>query len=162
MAFRITSPAFSDGGTIPARYSCDGENRSPRLTWSDAPEGTQSFALIVDDPDAPSGTFTHWVLFNVPGDAAELAEALPESTVGVSGQNSFGNAGYGGPCPPPGDPPHRYRFTLHALDVPSLELSRQAERQEVEAEIAGHILGTAQLVGRYQRQSGARRGATGA
>jgi Raf kinase inhibitor-like YbhB/YbcL family protein len=163
MAFRITSPAFSEGGTIPTRHSCDGENRSPRLTWSDAPDGTESFALIVDDPDAPGGTFTHWVLYNVPGDAGELAEAAAQSSVGMSGRNSFGKIGYGGPCPPPGDPPHRYRFTLHALDIPSIELSRDAEREQVEAEIEGHILGSAQLVGRYQRQAGARRGAgTGA
>jgi Raf kinase inhibitor-like YbhB/YbcL family protein len=159
MAFRITSPAFSDGGTIPARYSCDGENRSPRLTWSEAPDGTQSFALIVDDPDAPGGTYTHWVLFDVPGDVSELAEAKAQGTIGVSGRNSFGDSGYGGPCPPPGGPPHRYRFTLHALDIPTLALEPEAERQEVEAEIEGHILDTAQLVGRYQRQTGARRGA---
>jgi Raf kinase inhibitor-like YbhB/YbcL family protein len=99
------------------------------------------------------------VLYNLPAATTELPEAEPERTIGTSGRNSFGKTGYGGPCPPPGDPAHRYRFTLHALDIPSIDLARHPERQEVEAAIAGHILGTAQLVGRYQRQAGGRRGA---
>jgi Raf kinase inhibitor-like YbhB/YbcL family protein len=159
MALRITSPALSDGGTIPTRYSCDGENRSPPLTWSDAPDRTASFVLIVDDPDAPGGTFTHWVLYDVPGHTTELSEALSEGRIGLAGRNSFGRTGYGGPCPPPGDPPHRYRFTLHALDLPTLGLSKHAERAQVEAAMSGHTRAVAQLVARYQRQSGARRSA---
>lgn len=152
MAFRITSPAFADGAAIPARHTCDGEDRSPRLTSSDAPDGTRSFVLVVDDPDAPNGTFTHWVLYDIPAEAAELGENVPEGTVGTSIRNSFGRAGYGGPCPPPGDAPHRYRFTLHALDIPSLGLSADATRDQVEARMDAHILRTAQLVGMYERR----------
>jgi Raf kinase inhibitor-like YbhB/YbcL family protein len=152
MAFRITSPAFADGGGIPARHTCDGENRSPLLTWSDAPEAARSFVLVMDDPDAPNGTFTHWVLYDIPGETTELGENVPEGTVGVSGGNSFGKTGYGGPCPPAGDGPHRYRFTLHALDIPSLGLPRNAPRDEVEARIDAHVFGTAQLVGTYERR----------
>lgn len=148
MAFRISSPAFADGADIPLRHTCDGDNLSPRLTWTDVPEGTRSLALIVDDPDAPGGTFTHWVLYDIPADARELGQG---GAVGKSGRNGFGRTGYGGPCPPHGDPPHRYRFTLHALDVPSLAV-RHGTREEVGAKMEGHVRATAQLVGRYQRQ----------
>ncbi len=148
MAFRITSPAFAEGADIPLRHTCDGDNLSPRLTWTDVPEGTRSFALIVDDPDAPGGTFTHWVLYDIPGEARELGQG---GAIGKSGRNSFGRSGYGGPCPPHGDPPHRYRFTLHALDVPSVAV-RTGTREEVGAAMERHVLGTAQLVGRYRRQ----------
>jgi Raf kinase inhibitor-like YbhB/YbcL family protein len=148
MAFRITSPAFADGADIPLRHTCDGDNLSPRLTWTDVPEGTRSFALVVDDPDAPGGTFTHWLLYDMPADGRELGQG---GATGTSGRNSFGRNGYGGPCPPHGDPPHRYRFTLHALDVPSLG-ARNGTREEVNAKIQGHVIGTAQLVGLYQRQ----------
>ncbi|HEY8550809.1 MAG TPA: YbhB/YbcL family Raf kinase inhibitor-like protein [Vicinamibacterales bacterium] len=151
MPFRLTSPAFADGAGIPARHTCDGENRSPLLTWSDVPEGTASFALIMDDPDAPGGVFTHWVLYDIPADGTELGESLGESSPGVAGMNSFRQAGYGGPCPPKHDPPHRYRFALHALDVPSLGLPRHASRRDVEAAMAGHVLGVARLTGTYQR-----------
>ena len=147
MAFRIASPAFADGADIPLRHTCDGDNLSPRLTWTDVPEGTRSFALVVDDPDAPGGTFTHWLLYDMPADGRELGQG---GAVGTSGRNSFGRNGYGGPCPPHGDPPHRYRFTLHALDA-SLGV-RNGTREEVNAKLQGHVIGTAQLVGRYQRQ----------
>jgi Raf kinase inhibitor-like YbhB/YbcL family protein len=152
MAFRITSPAFADGAVIPVRYTCDGEDRSPRLTWTGAPEGTRSFVLIMDDPDAPRGTFTHWVVYDIPPDTTELAENVPDGTIGISTRNSFGRTGYGGPCPPPGDDAHRYRFTLHALDVPSLALTGKATREDVDAKMQAHVLTTAQIVGRYQRQ----------
>jgi hypothetical protein len=148
MPFTLTSPAFAEGADIPRRHTCDGENRSPRLTWRDPPAGARSFALIVDDPDAPSGTFTHWVLFNVPGGSTELPEA---ATVGRSGRNDFGKSGYGGPCPPKGHGPHRYFFKLSALDVDALKLGDGASRAQLEAAMQGHILGTAQLVGRYKR-----------
>lgn len=147
--FTFTSPAFADGATIPRRHTCDGENRSPRLTWRDPPTGVRSFALIVDDPDAPSGTFTHWVLFNVPGGSTELPEA---ATVGRSGRNDFGKHGYGGPCPPKGHGPHRYVFKLSALDVEALGAAEGAPRKAVEAAMQGHILATVQLVGRYERK----------
>jgi Raf kinase inhibitor-like YbhB/YbcL family protein len=156
MAFKLTSPAFADGADIPVRHTCDGENRSPHLAWTDPPDGTRSLALVVDDPDAPSGTFTHWLLFDIPADTRELGENVSGGGSGVlggvSGRNSFGNIGYGGPCPPPGDPPHRYRFTLYALDVPKLKVSGTLTAKELEAEISAHILDSARTVGRYQRQ----------
>lgn len=106
----------------------------------------------MDDPDAPRGTFTHWVLYDIPAETTELGEHVGDGPVGLSGRNGFGRTGYGGPCPPPGDEAHRYRFTLHALDVPSLGLSKHATREEVEAAMAGHVKATSQLVGKYQRQ----------
>jgi Raf kinase inhibitor-like YbhB/YbcL family protein len=151
MAFSISSPAFTDGADIPVRHTCDGENLSPQLSWLDVPDGTRSLALIVDDPDAPRGTFTHWVLFDVPPDASGLGENVALGTIGIAGRNSFGRSGYGGPCPPPGDNAHRYRFTLHALDMPSLALSANATREDVEAKMRGHVFGTARLVGKYKR-----------
>jgi Raf kinase inhibitor-like YbhB/YbcL family protein len=157
MAFRISSPAFADGSDIPVRHTCDGNDLSPQIAWSDVPEGTRSLALIVDDPDAPRGTFTHWVLYDIPPETNGLGEG---NTLGIAGRNSFGRSGYGGPCPPPADDAHRYRFRLHALDIPSIALSGNATREELEAKMETHVLGTAQLVGKYKRQSvpaGARR-----
>ena len=152
MAFRISSPAFADGAAIPVRQTCDGDDRSPLLTWFDAPEGTRSYVLLMEDPDAPRGTFTHWVLYDIPAVTTELGKNVPDGTVGISGRNSFGRTGYGGPCPPPGHGAHRYTFTLHALDVSSLAVAKDAARDEVEKEMAGHVLGMAQLVGKYERQ----------
>jgi Raf kinase inhibitor-like YbhB/YbcL family protein len=152
MPFTLTSPAFADGAEIPRRHTCDGDNRSPRLTWREPPTGTRSFALIVDDPDAPSGTFTHWILFDVPGGTTELPDAAPAGTVGRSGRNDFGKTGYGGPCPPKGHGPHRYFFKLSALDVEKLGQKDGAARQAVETAMQGHVLATAQLVGRYERK----------
>ncbi|HXH06460.1 MAG TPA: YbhB/YbcL family Raf kinase inhibitor-like protein [Vicinamibacterales bacterium] len=152
MAFTLTSPAFADGAFIPVRYTCDGENLSPPLQWADPPSGTRSFVLIVDDPDAPAGTFTHWVLFDLPGAERHLPEAPPQKTAGRSGRNDFGKQGYGGPCPPRGHGPHRYFFRLSALDVDSLKLAAGARRSEVEAAMKGHVLGAAQLMGRYERR----------
>ncbi|SRR6266542_2364955 len=147
MDFTLSSPAFADGAAVPARHTCDGDDISPRLTWSGAPDRTRSLALVMDDPDAPRGTFTHWVVYDLPSDLTELDEG---STQGTQGRNSFGRTGYGGPCPPPGGP-HRYRFTLYALDVPTLALAN-GTREELERKIDTHVLGTAQLMGRYQRQ----------
>ncbi|PYR90546.1 MAG: YbhB/YbcL family Raf kinase inhibitor-like protein [Acidobacteria bacterium] len=148
MEFKLSSAAFADGADIPARHTCDGEDLSPRLTWKGTPPGTRSLALVMDDPDAPRGTFTHWVVYDLPSDLTELGEG---STQGIQGRNSFGRSGYGGPCPPSGDRPHRYRFTLHALDVPTIALEH-GTREQLEAKIDTHVLGTALLVGRYQRQ----------
>ena len=148
MDFTLSSPAFADGAGIPVRHTCDGQDLSPRLTWSGTPRGTRSLALVMDDPDAPRGTFTHWVVHDLPADLTELGE---DATLGTQGRNSFGRRGYGGPCPPPGDEPHRYRFTLYALDVPTIALAN-GTREELEAKMDTHVLGTALLVGRYQRQ----------
>ncbi len=112
------------------------------------PAGTRSLALIVDDPDAPRGTFTHWVLYDLPADLRDLGEG---AAPGTAGRNSFGRTGYGGPCPPAADNAHRYRFTLYALDIPTVALEN-ATREELDGKMAEHILGTAQLVGKYQRQ----------
>lgn len=117
MALSISSPVFQEGEGIPAKYSCEGQDISLPLAWGEPPAGTNSFALIVDDPDAPGRVFTHWVLFNLPADSRELPEAVPTqpqlSSGALQGKNDFGKTGYGGPCPPPGRP-HRYQFTLYA------------------------------------------------
>ena len=153
MAFAIRSDAFDADQPIPTRFTCDGDDVSPALSWSDVPDGTQSLALIMDDPDAPRGVFTHWVLFNLPAGARSLPEGVanterPESG-GIQGRTDFGDIGYGGPCPPPGGP-HRYRFTLYALDG-LIDLGAGASKQRVLDAVEGHVLAEAQLVGSYQR-----------
>ena len=150
MTFTLTVSAFGNGGMIPAKFTCEGANVSPELHWSDAPATAKSFALIVDDPDAPAGTFTHWVLFDIPAERSSLAEG--DHTIGVAGKNDFGRVGYGGPCPPRGHGPHRYFFTLYALDMASLKLKAGADRGYVEAALRGHILAQAQYLGRYERK----------
>jgi Raf kinase inhibitor-like YbhB/YbcL family protein len=150
----LTSSTFRSNESIPARHTCDGADLSPPLSWDRVPNGTQSLALIVDDPDAPRGVFTHWILFNLSAGARELPEGVAKTerpdVGGLQGQNDFGNVGYNGPCPPPGSP-HRYRFTLYALDT-SVDLEPGASKQDLLRAIEGHILGQAQLVGTYQRQ----------
>ena len=155
MAFTLTSSAFGDGSAIPVTHTCDGVDASPPLAWSGAPAGTRSFALIADDPDAPAGSWVHWVVYNVPAAVSELPEnvAKVESLdLGGArqGRNDFRRPGYGGPCPPPG-PAHRYFFTLYALDAP-LTLKAGAQRKDVETATEGHVLGRAQLMGTYARQ----------
>jgi hypothetical protein len=154
MAFSLTSTAFDDGAPIPSDYTCDASNRSPALRWSDVPAGTRSFALIMHDPDAPRGDFTHWVLFNLPAGLQELPEGAGagQQAPGVSGVNDFSKVGYGGPCPPPGHGRHRYRFDLYALDLDRLALEPGATRAEVEAALRPHALGQAQVTGVYERQ----------
>lgn len=147
MTFTMSSTAFTAGETIPARYTCDGEDAVPPLAWSGAPAGTRSFALIVDDPDAPGRTFVHWVLFNLPAGATGLPESEKS---GEPGSTDFGKTGYGGPCPPPGKP-HRYYFKLYALDGP-LSLRRGASKADVERAMEGHVLASAQLMGTYARR----------
>lgn len=151
MSFALRSTAFSDGSTIPSRYTCDGLNLSPPLSWTGAPANTQSFVLIVDDPDAPGGTFVHWVLFDVAGKTSALPEGQPAAKLGVAGINDFGKSAYGGPCPPRGRGAHRYFFTLNALDIPSLGLPPGATLVQVNQKISGHVIGTAKLMGRYGR-----------
>jgi Raf kinase inhibitor-like YbhB/YbcL family protein len=152
--FKLSSPAFADSGSIPSKFTCQGDNVSPELNWSEAPAGTKSYALIVDDPDAPGGTFTHWVLFDIPADQQQLAEGVgPNNTgspIGVGGNNGINQTGYMGPCPPSGN--HRYDFRLYALDVPSLNLKEGASRGEVETAMKEHIVGVAETMGRYEKQ----------
>ncbi len=150
MTFTLAISAFANGSSMPAKFSCEGANVSPELRWHDSPAGTRSFALILDDPDAPAGTFTHWVLFDIPADRSNLAEGT--SAIGVMGKNDFGRTGYGGPCPPHGHGPHRYVFTLYALGIPSLKLKSGAGRREVEGALRSHILAQAQYQGRYERK----------
>jgi len=151
MAFQITSNAFSEGGWIPELHSCQGADLSPSLEWSDAPTDTRSFALVVDDPDAPAGIWCHWVLYDIPSSVHALAQGYKPGRVGVSGTNDFGKLGYGGPCPPKGGP-HRYFFKLHALDVHTLGLGTGIPRADLLRAIKGHVLAETQFMGRYQRR----------
>ena len=147
--FSVTSPAFSDGAEIPARFTADGADLSPRLDIHQAPQGTAAFALIVDDPDAPMGTWVHWVVWNIPAGTT----AIPEGGVpagSVEGRNSWGRTGYGGPSPPKGTGVHRYFFKLYALDT-ALDLPPSAGKKELLAAMKGHVLGEAQLMGTYTR-----------
>jgi Raf kinase inhibitor-like YbhB/YbcL family protein len=153
MALTVSSSAFQEGSEIPARYTCEGQDVSPALTWKEPPAGTQSFALIMDDPDAPGGVFTHWVLFNLPADSRGLSEAVPTQPQlpdgSLQGKNDFGRSGYGGPCPPSGRP-HRYQFTLYALDQ-TLDLKVSASKKQVIDAMQGHILAQGRLTGTYRR-----------
>jgi len=146
MTFTLTSPAFRNEGNVPVTFTCDGNDVPPPLSWSGQPVGTRSFALILDDPDAPGGTFTHWLLHDITPETTELSSTAAGKTL----RNSFGRSGYGGPCPPRGHGAHRYFFTLYALDVPSLSF-RGKSRQDLEKAMQGHVLGTARLMGRYER-----------
>ena len=145
--------AFVIGGDIAKKFTCDGDDVTPQLSWSNPPAGTESFALIADDPDAPSGTWTHWVAFNLPKGSGGLPENAPKVNQlprgGYQGRNDFRKVGYGGPCPPRGKP-HRYFFKLYALDGP-LSLKAGASRQELEEAMWGHILGQADWAGKYGR-----------
>ncbi len=150
----LRSPAFGDRSRIPAQYTCDGGDFSPPLSWSQPPAGTRSQALIVDDPDAPSGVFTHWLLFNIPPDRTTLQEDVSRADsvpgVGEQGTNDFGRPGYGGPCPP-GGRPHRYVFTIYALDS-TLGQGRGRTKGELLRQMSGRVLAKGQLVGLYQRR----------
>ncbi len=151
--FSLTSSAFLGGETIPSKYTCDGQDISPPLAWNDPPAGTVSFALISDDPDAPSGNWVHWVLWNIPADV----RSMPENTAKMSvltdstrqGITDFGRAGYGGPCPPSGT--HRYFFRLYALNT-ALELPQRTGKNQLLHAMKNNILATAELMGKYSRQ----------
>ena len=149
----LTSGAFINEGVIPTRHTCDGADVSPALSWTKPPEGTRSLALICDDPDAPSGVWVHWVLFNMPPETTSLGEGpLKERELkngAIQGRNDFGRIGYGGPCPPRG-PAHRYYFKLYALEV-TLPPGAGASKKELETAMAGHIVAQGQLMGRYGR-----------
>jgi Raf kinase inhibitor-like YbhB/YbcL family protein len=144
---KLESPAFKHNHPIPSKYTCEGENISPPLIISEDPRGTQSFALILDDPDAPSGTFDHWIVWNLPYETKKLLEG---TKVPMQGTNHFRKQSYGGPCPPPGSP-HRYFFKVYALDT-MLDLPKGSTKSQLEDAMEGHILGKAELVGTYQRQ----------
>ena len=149
MAFTLSSANFAEGEDIPARQTCDGEGRSPELAWQGAPEGTRGYALILHDPDSTKKPdFTHWVLFDIPGDAGRLPEGSGDAA-GTPGVNDFGAVGYGGPCPAVGK--HRYLFDLYALDLETLGLPSGASRDDVEGAMEGHLLARARLMGTYQR-----------
>lgn len=152
----VSSPSLKEGGPIIRQHTCDGADRSPALSWTAPPAGTKSFALIVDDPDAPSGTFTHWVLYELSPDRRELPEGLaPElgaKGMAFQGKNDFGKLGYGGPCPPAGKP-HHYRFTVYALSAPT-GLPPGASRKELEQAMQGRILAQGTLTSIYERAPG--------
>ncbi len=151
---KVESRAFREGEIIPVRYTCDGADLSPPISWSGVPEGVKSFVIIMDDPDAPIGTFTHWVVYDIPADVRELEEGLPKveliETI-KQGMNDFGYVGYGGPCPPKGHGYHRYFFKIYALSLDTLNLPPSAQRRQVEERMRGHIVGEGYLMGRYKR-----------
>jgi hypothetical protein len=152
MTFALTSEAFGAGESIPRKFTCDGADVSPPLEWRNMPEGTRSFALIADDPDAPGGTWVHWVLYHIPSSAHSLAEYVPPDAKladgSMNGKNGWGKLGYGGPCPPSGT--HRYFFKVYALDT-VLNLGSAASKEQLLGAMKGHILGQAELMGKYKR-----------
>ena len=153
VTIQMNSPVFEDGGLIPQEYTCSGENISPPLNWQAVPEGTQSLALIVDDPDAPGGEFVHWVVYDLPPDVQSLSDDMPHDKTfpigGVQGINSTNRLGYMGPCPPSGT--HRYYFTLYALDE-KLNLPAGEPKDRLLEAMEGHIIGQGQIMGRFKRQ----------
>ncbi len=153
MTLSISSPSFKEGEKIPAKYTCQGQDISPQLTCSGVPEHTKSLALIMDDPDAPGGTFTHWVIFNIPPNSSGLPEAVPTEPQlpdgSQQGRNDPGKIGYNGPFPPPGRP-HHYRFTLYALDK-KLDLKAGASKEQLLRAMEGHIIEQGRLTGIFQR-----------
>jgi Raf kinase inhibitor-like YbhB/YbcL family protein len=146
MSFTVRSAAFNDGDPIPRQFTCDGENVPPPLEWSGAPDETSSFALIMDDPDAPGGTFTHWILYDIPLGTPHWPAGSESKTL----LNSFKRSGYAGPCPPRGHGPHHYVFTVYAVDVRNLELTGD-RLADLRAALDAHTLATAQLTGLYER-----------
>jgi Raf kinase inhibitor-like YbhB/YbcL family protein len=150
---KLTSNAFKEGEAIPRGYTCEGANVSPSLEWTGVPKNAKTIAIIADDPDAPAGTWVHWVLYNLPADGLGLIENTPQTETlkggGVQGKNDFGKIGYGGPCPPSGT--HHYFFKFYALDS-ELPLTPGATKAEVEKAMEGHIVGQAQLMGTYRRE----------
>src|SRR5215469_1304123 len=154
MNIQITSTAFTDGNPIPTEFTCDGSDVSPDLKWSGAPDGTKSVALICDDPDAPGGTFVHWVIYGIPAGENQLPKAVPSTPTLPSGarqgKNGFGTTGYRGPCPPRGGA-HRYFFRLYALDA-AIDAPAGASRAQIDAAMKGHIIAQGQVMGKYQRK----------
>ncbi len=150
----LSSSAFKPNGTIPVIYSCDGDDISPQLAWQNLPPGAKSLVLILDDPDAPRGTFDHWIVYDIPPSMTGLEEHFPEGgeVKGVKqGKNDMGMLGYGGPCPPPGHGTHHYHVKLYALNIATLGLPPGATKKQVEARMEGHMLEKAEMVGLYSR-----------
>ena len=149
----LTGSAITPGSAIADDYACTGANRSPALTWSNAPQATKTFALVVEDPDAPGGTFIHWVAYNIPASVNSLPAGVPQSAEisggGKNGINSFDHVGYNGPCPPPGKT-HHYHFRLYALDS-TISPGDKADAEAVQSAMKGHVLATAELIGTFQR-----------
>lgn len=147
--FALTSDDFQDGQPIPQVHSCDGSDQSPALSWEEPPPGTKSFTLIMDDPDAPNGTFGHWAAYDIP----PTARSLPRGeAVGKQATNDFGKTGYGGPCPPKGHGVHHYHFKLYALDVDGLTVAADAKVEQVEQDAQRHAIAKAEIVGTFERQ----------
>jgi len=153
MSLTISSPSFTNGGAIPKKFTCDAADISPQLTWTDPPDGTKSFALLVDDPDAPIGNWNHWAMWNLPAKLRSLREGLSKNAHlpdgSEQGMNDFHKPGYNGPCPPAGKP-HRYFFKLFALDT-KVALKEEAGKPELETAMKGHILAQAEWMGTYKR-----------
>jgi len=154
MSIQLTTTAFTDGNPIPTEFTCDGSDVSPELKWTGVPASTKSLALICDDPDAPSGTFVHWVIYGIPPGENQLPKAVPSTPTLDSGarqgKNGFGTTGYRGPCPPRGGP-HRYFFRLYALDA-AIDAPAGASRAQIDGAMKGHIIAQGQLMGKYQRK----------
>jgi Raf kinase inhibitor-like YbhB/YbcL family protein len=145
----LSSDAFRNGERIPVQYTCDGANQTPALSWSEPPAGTKSFALVIDDPDAPSGIFRHWGVFDIPASARSIGGG---QRIGTEVTNDFGKPGYGGPCPPKGHGPHHYHFKLFALEVERLGLSPDAKVLDVENAARQYALAEGELIGTYERK----------
>ena len=149
----ISSDAFKDGNSLPVEHTCNGEDRSPTLSWNTVPAGTRSIALIVDDPDAPGKTWVHWVIYNIPANSTRLPGAVPKNKTlddgSLQGKNDFGRIGYNGPCPPPGKP-HRYFLRVYALDT-TPGLKSGATKSQLETAMSGHILAQGEMIGKYGR-----------
>jgi len=152
MSFQLFATAFAEGGWIPDLHTCQGADLSPSLEWSGEPAGTLSFALMVDDPDAPGGVWNHWLLYDIPARVHNLAQGYKAGSLGSSGKNDFGKPGYGGPCPFKGHGPHRYFFKLYALNIQTLGLPHSVKRPQLDQAMEGHILAEARYMGRYERR----------
>lgn len=151
MPLQLTVDGFANGAEIPSRFTCDGNDISPPLRWSGEPDETKSFALIMDDPDAPGGSFNHWCIWDIPAYIHSLPESNEHASLGKSGPNDFRRRGYGGPCPPKGGGPHRYFFRLFALDIPELGMSQGTKRSTLDKALRKHALAETEYLGRYER-----------
>ncbi|MEZ5356027.1 MAG: YbhB/YbcL family Raf kinase inhibitor-like protein [Bryobacteraceae bacterium] len=147
MSFTLSVNSLEEGGKIPSRYTCEGDNVSPPVSWKDCPAGTQAFALIVEDPDAPTGPWAHWILWNIPRSVSELPQDFHPTPPIEVGRNGFGRQAYGGPCPPQGSPAHRYFFRLYALDADRLAMPSGATREQILPAIESHAIGSAHFMG---------------